>query len=68
MKCHITEGESRPIPFKNGLSVRFGSDDSGTPKPSAERIFGYTADKMIGTSIMRLTPRNRPGNPSSTLD
>ena len=26
-----TEGESRPIPFKNGLSVLFGSDDSGTP-------------------------------------
>ncbi len=31
MKCYVTEGESRPIPFKNGLSVRFGSDDSGTP-------------------------------------
>jgi len=31
VKCHVTEGESRPIPFKNGLSVRFGSDDSGTP-------------------------------------
>jgi hypothetical protein len=26
-----TEGESWPIPCKNGLSVRFGSDDSGTP-------------------------------------
>jgi hypothetical protein len=31
VKCHVREGESRPIPFKNGLSVRFGSDDSGTP-------------------------------------
>ena len=25
----------------------------------AERIFGYTADEMIGTSIMRLIPRDR---------
>jgi hypothetical protein len=32
VKCHVREGESRPIPFKNGLSVRFGSDDSGTPR------------------------------------
>ena len=31
VKCRVTEGKSRPIPFKNGLSVRFGSDDSGTP-------------------------------------
>ena len=31
VKCHATEGKSWPIPFKNGLSVRFGSDDSGTP-------------------------------------
>ena len=31
VKCHVREGESRPIPFKNGLSVRFGSEDSGTP-------------------------------------
>jgi hypothetical protein len=29
------EGESRPIPFKNGLGVRFGSDDSGTPISAA---------------------------------
>jgi len=25
------QGESRLIPFKNGLGVRFGSDDSGDP-------------------------------------
>jgi len=31
VKCHVTEGEFRPIPFKNRLSVRFGSDDCGTP-------------------------------------
>ena len=38
INCHCTEGESRPIPFKNGLSVRFGSDDSGTPnRPRAGR-------------------------------
>ena len=31
------EGESRPIRFKTGLGVRFGSDDSRTPKTEISR-------------------------------
>jgi hypothetical protein len=30
-KCHIQREDSWPVPCKNGLSVRFGSNDSGTP-------------------------------------
>jgi hypothetical protein len=32
------EGESRLIPFKNGLGVRFGSDNSGTPSTSSRKV------------------------------
>jgi hypothetical protein len=41
-------GRISPIPFKNGLSVRFGSDDSGTPvsserpSPSGQQILAIT--------------------------
>src|SRR5258707_3691552 len=33
----------------------------------AQRIFGYTADEMIGTSIMRLIPRERQGEEDKIL-
>src|SRR3984893_12782574 len=33
----------------------------------AERIFGYSADEMIGTSIMRLIPRERRGEEDEIL-
>jgi len=33
----------------------------------AQRIFGYTADEMIGTSIMRLIPRERQGEEDEIL-
>jgi PAS domain S-box-containing protein len=33
----------------------------------AERIFGYTADEMIGTSIKRLIPRDRQGEEDEIL-
>jgi PAS domain S-box-containing protein len=33
----------------------------------AERIFGYTADEMIGTSIMRLIPPDRQGEETEIL-
>src|SRR5208283_4625055 len=33
----------------------------------AERIFGYTADEMIGTSIIRLTPPDRQNEEQEIL-
>ena len=50
MKCHVTEGESRPIPFKNRLSVRFGSDDSGTP------IIASTVGDTLITVVVVVMP------------
>jgi diguanylate cyclase (GGDEF)-like protein/PAS domain S-box-containing protein len=35
--------------------------------PSAERIFGYTAEEMLGTSIARLSPENRADETSTIL-
>ena len=34
----------------------------------AQEIFGYTADEMIGTSIMRLIPADRQGEESQILE
>jgi hypothetical protein len=56
VKCHVTEGESRPIPFKNGLSVRFGSDDSGTPKAHPLDVAGYRAKDVRTARPEALTP------------
>jgi len=42
-----SEGESRLIPFKNGLGVRFGSDDSGTPTTPAPIIASNTGNSLI---------------------
>ncbi len=35
--------------------------------PAAERLFGYTADEMIGTSILRLIPRELQAEESMIL-
>ena len=50
MKCYVKEGESRAIPFKNGLSVRFGSDDSGTPLRC-----NRSGGRKISPSVFRLS-------------
>src|SRR5262245_45099736 len=41
------EGESRLIPFKNGLGVRFGSDDSGTPSWEKSRRSAFPVELHI---------------------
>ena len=35
--------------------------------PAAERIFGYTAQEMIGQPVARLAATDPPGTPSATL-
>jgi len=52
VKCYVTEGESRPIPIKNGLSVRFGSDDSGAP---SSRAFSFSR-MILGRLSVRFFP------------
>src|SRR5690606_32728394 len=34
---------------------------------AAERIFGYTADEMVGRSIRRIVPEDRQGEEDATL-
>jgi hypothetical protein len=64
VKGYVTEGESRPIPFKNGLSVRFGSDDSGTPNRQTRLTNSLTFHRQKVQEkvfpILRLTRRSRP--------
>jgi PAS domain S-box-containing protein len=65
----VTERYSAEITFRRLAAIIASSDDAivGENLQSvitswnhgAERIFGYTAEEMIGTSIMRLIPPNR---------
>jgi len=38
-----------------------------TWNPGAEKIFGYSADEMVGTSVMRLIPADRQGEEADIL-
>jgi PAS domain S-box-containing protein len=67
----VTERHLAEITARQLAAIVASSDDAIIGKnlngivtswnSGAERIFGYTADEMIGTSIMRLIPMNRRG-------
>ncbi len=74
----ITERKQAELAIRREASIVAFSDDAIIGKDmnsivtswnrGAERIFGYTADEMVGTSIMRLIPAERRDEEIYILD